>query len=195
MYQTPRWIKKLEDVALSDKDISNMLNGNVNITLYPDLIHYRNLDELLGEHRACCLLFESKPQYGHWVAIFETAMPDGGRGIEFFNSYGDLLGGFPDDSLALIDPTWAKQSNQTHTYLSDLLINSPYKLTYNEYDFQKLPGPSPRKKGENHIRTCGRHCVVRLLMREYSLDEYKNWMEKMCDKYNLDPDGIVTLAT
>ncbi len=171
-------INYYEDVALSDKDILNMLEGRVNIVLYPDLYKYSNLDQILGQYGACILLFEAKPNYGHWVCLFKQSYEE----VCFFNPYG----GFPDDSLLHINKSFRKESHQLKPLLTNFLINSRYKLTYNEFDFQ-------RKAPE--IKTCGRHCVVRLLNRDLDLYEYKKYLDLMCKKLNTDYDGVVTYLT
>ncbi len=171
-------IKKYEDVALSNTDIFELLGGKVHIAMYPDLHNYENIDQLLGKYGACILLFEAKPQYGHWVLIFKLDSTT----IEFFNPYG----GYPDDSLLSINKKFRIKTNQEYPILSQLLIDSPYKLTYNEFQFQE----------KNHgINTCGRHCVVRLLKRKLDLYQYVNFLNKLCNEYNENYDGVVTLLT
>ena len=88
-------LKKYEDIALSDKDVTDLLDNKVKIELYPNLIKYDNLNQLLGKYGSCILLFEARPKYGHWVLIFKLDK----NTIEFFNPYG----GYPDDSLLFID--------------------------------------------------------------------------------------------
>lgn len=171
-------IKKNEDIALSNFDINILLGGRVNIVLYPDLHKYFTLDELLGKYQACILLFEAKPRYGHWVCIFKLNP----YVVEFFNPYG----GFPDDSLLQINKKFRQQSGQEYPLLSKLLLNSPYKLTYNEFQFQEK---------NKDVKTCGRHCVVRLLKRNLNLYEYVYFLDVLCDKWNTNYDGVVTLLT
>lgn len=171
-------LKSYEDIALSNEDITNLLNGEVKIVLYPDLHNYKNIDEVLGPYKACILLFEAKPSYGHWVAIFK----EDDKILSFFNPYG----GYPDDSLDYIPYHFAEVSNQLVPYLSILMYNSPYKLTYNEFKFQK------KKKG---VKTCGRHCVFRLLNRDLDLYEYKRYLDALCKLYKTDYDGVVTILT
>jgi len=171
-------LKYYEDIALSNTDITDLLNGKVNIVLYPDLHKYDNIDQVLGPYKACILLFEAKPNYGHWCAIFKEKP----NTLSFFNPYG----GYPDDSLKYIPYHFALESNQALPYLSALMYNSPYKLTYNEFQFQK------KKKG---IKTCGRHCVFRLLNRDLNLYQYKDLLDIGCEIYNTDYDGVVTIMT
>lgn len=170
-------LKYYEDIALSNFDILKLLDHKCNIILYPDLHKYNTIDDILNPYGACVLLFEAKPKYGHWVCLIKK-----GNEVEFFNSYG----GFPDDSLKYIPKQFAEQSNQNIPYLSLLLFESPYKLYYNEFQFQK------HKKD---IKTCGRHCVVRVLNKDIDIYEYKDLLDKLCEKYHTDYDGIVTILT
>jgi len=171
-------IKYYEDVALTNNDILKLLDNHANIILYPSLHQYKSLDQILGEYKACILLFEAMPSYGHWVAIF---LLDNNT-IEFFNPYG----GWPDDSLKHISKEFRDKTYQDKPYLSLLLLNSPYELTYNEFKFQKM---------KDDIKTCGRHCVVRLWNRYKSLYEYVAYLDDLCERYKMDYDGVVTMLT
>jgi hypothetical protein len=173
-----RILQKYEDISLSDKHIFNILDGKFNLVLYPDLIKYKSIDDVLGRYKACVLLFEAKENYGHWCCLWKL----NNKTVSFFNSYG----GYPDDSLDYIPHHFAKVSNQDKPYLSILLDKSPYDLTYNEYDYQKH-----NKK----IRTCGRHVCVRLICRNMSDDQYHDYIMYFTKKYNIDPDEMVTLLT
>jgi|WetSurMetagenome_2_1015567.scaffolds.fasta_scaffold09542_4 hypothetical protein len=175
-------IKKEEAIPLSDKQVMKLVNNKANLVLYPDLHKYDNIDDILGKYGACIILFESKPQYGHWCCIFKVT----NKLLEFFNPYGGIYDGEPDEGLKYIDPKFREQTNQLIPYLSLLMINSPYELSYNEYKFQKMG------KG---INTCGRHVAVRLQNRKKSLNEYHEEMESVSKKYGIDFDAIVTLLT
>jgi len=183
-------IRWYEDKALSDRDVLSKLDGKVNIELYPNLYKYDNIRQLLGVNRACVLLVESKPKYGHWVCIFQRDDGD----IEFFDSYGEdktkIGSGMPDFSLSLIDPYFRKETNQDFTYLSKLLMEFPGNLHYNQYRFQK------HGKG---IRTCGRHCVFRLMNRHLNLEDYKKYMDHLMKVYPqlkaYGYDGVVSFFT
>lgn len=170
-------LKTYENVALSDDQLMHLIGGKAKLVLYPQLVDFDNIDQVLGKHKACILLFEAKPSYGHWTCLFRN-----GDNIEFFNPYG----GFPDDSLKSISMSFRKVSNQDIPYLSVLMLESPYKLFYNEHDFQKHA---------NNIRTCGRHCAVRLIFRELTLNEYDDMIKSMCKKMSMSPDEIVSLIT
>lgn len=170
-------IKLKEDIALSNFDILKLLHNKVNIILYPDLHKYENIDQLLDPYDCCIILYESKPRYGHWIALIKK-----NDSIEFFNPYG----GLPDASLKLIDPEFRAQSNQLLPYLKRLMYKSPYELNYNEFQFQR--------KGFD-IKTCGRHCTVRVMCKVINIYQYKDLLDKLCEKYHTDYDGVVTILT
>lgn len=170
-------IKQYENVALSNFDLIKLLDGKANVIIYPKLNEYSTIDEVLGPYNACILLFEAKPKYGHWVCLMKRD-----NIIEFFNSYG----GFPDDSLDKIPLQFRKKTGQEYPLLSLLLLNSPYELEYNEFSFQK--------KNKN-IKTCGRHSVVRLLLKELDIYQYKYLLDMLCKKTGLNYDELVTLIT
>ncbi len=165
-------IDKYKDISLSDRDVLGIVQGKANLVIYHDLHKYSNVDEILEPFGACFILFESKPRYGHWCLLFKVNE----NMVEFFNPYG----GFPDDSLDSISKSFKRQSNQDKPYLSRLLLNSRYILSYNEYDFQKR---------ENNIKTCGRWCSVRLVCRNLTLNQFAKLFK------NNNGDDMVTLLT
>ena len=165
-------LRRYEDIALSNNEILELVNGKANIIIYHDLHNYKNIDDILGKYDACFILFESQPRYGHWCLLFKMNNNE----LEFFNPYG----GFPDDTLEYINEDFKNKSNQNLPYLSILMYNSPYELYYNEYPFQKK---------DKNIKTCGRWCSIRLICRNYSLEEFAHMFN---NKYG---DKLVTLLT
>lgn len=181
----PQEIAKLENIALSDKQIMNAINGDANLVLNPDMHKYTSIEELLGRHGACIILYESKPSYGHWTCVFKVSPSE----LEFFNSYGDdgiNHEGIPDAMLSYIPESFRDASNQNHTYLAKLMYDSKYNLSYNQYRFQK---------DGTGIKTCGRHVACRLNMRNQSLDNYYRTLKKYCNELNTDFDGVVSYLT
>jgi hypothetical protein len=174
-------LERLKDIALSNHDITKLLQGKVNIILYPDIHKYTSIDQLLDNHDACIILYESKPNYGHW-----TALTRHGDKIEFFNSYGGDKTGLPDASLGLINPKFREKSNQVIPHLKMLMFKSPYELNYNEFQFQKK---------DYNVKTCGRHCVVRCFYKNMNIYEYKDYLDNLCNHFDTDYDGIVTIMT
>lgn len=165
-------IKEYENKALSDAEVLKLIDGKANMVMYRNLHKFNDIDEILGPHGACILLFEAKPNYGHWCCLFKLD----NNTIEFFNPYG----GYPDDSLDFISDKFKKQSNQDQPYLSQLMLDSPYDLTYNEFPFQKV--------GKN-IKSCGRWCAVRLICKNMSLENFADFF------FNNIGDELVTYLT
>lgn len=177
-------IKEYEAIPLSDSQLLKLVDNKANLVLYPNIYRYQSVDDMLSPYGATILLFESKPNYGHWCLLFWAP----GKDLEFFNPYG----GYPDDSLDYISKEFKQASHQDKPYLSLLLLNSGYKLSYNEYQFQQ-DGPN--------IQTCGRHVACRLNNRHLSLKEYKKMLDDcrvdIYQKYQkkIDYDGVVTILT
>jgi hypothetical protein len=183
-----RKIDEYKAVALSDKDLLRLLDHRARIVLYPELRGMGSLDEVLGPYGAAIILFLSQPNYGHWCWLIRGVGGDPGL-VEFGNPYGqdsDGVGGYPDDSLDLLERRWAASSGQDVPWLSLLMMRSPYHLSYNQYDFQS------RAK---NIKTCGRHCAARILYRNLELDEYADMLDEAADETETDPDAIVTAIT
>lgn len=172
------------DVALTDKDVLRYTGGRCRICTYPELKSFTSIQQLLGAHNACVILFMTEPNYGHWCTVFLR-----GDLIEFFNPYGNCKatgGGFPDDGLDLIDHRYRESSGQAVPVLSLLMLKSPYKLSYNEHQFQALaPG----------VKTCGRHCVVRLNNRNLPLFEYARRIYEEAKQLPGTPDELVVKLT
>lgn len=168
-------LKKLMTKSLSNDEILNIIGRKANLIPYSKVHNYKTLDQLMGPSKACIILYESKPYYGHWCCIFMNTP----NLCEFFDPYGL----FPDMELKMIDPEFKKKSFQNEKYLTRLMINSPYQLSYNHYPFQEF------KKGVN---TCGRWVAIRLLFRIMSLDDFINLFGK---KRNLSKDMYATILT
>jgi hypothetical protein len=175
-------IKQYENIALSDKEVIKLVKGRANLILYPDLYKYKNIDETLEPYGACILLYEAKPKYGHWCCIFKV----NNNLLEYFNPYGGFDEGYPDESLEYIPMDFRLISNQDYPYLSLLMYNSPYDLSYNEYKFQKH---------DKNIKTCGRWCAIRLVFRSYPLDDFHDLIEYLKKELNVSNDHLVTLLT
>lgn len=172
-------IKKYKSVALSNKDLLKLVNDKAKVVLYPSLWKFNNIDELLGPHGACFLLFESKPSFGHWCTIIKYK---DGKTIEFFDSYS----GYPDNVLKFIPEDFKKKSNQDYPYLTKLLYECPYEIEFNDKKFQK--------HGKN-IATCGRHAAIRVLFKHLNIEEYDKFIKSICKKLKCNADDAVTILT
>jgi len=162
-------ILDLEGKPLSNEDLFRMTDGKVNVYTYDELNNFETLDQALDPYGSMIVLYESKPHVGHWVTINKVG-PDL---IEFFDPYSVR----PDKEFK-----WVSQNYKKYPRLSQLMKESPYKLSYNEHKLQKW------KKGVN---TCGRFAVLRVILKNKSLKEFNDLMNST--KY--DPDFLATYLT
>lgn len=166
---------------MSDSDILSVVKGKCNVIKYRDLYKYQSVDELLYPYDACVILYETRPNYGHWVALTKH-----NNLIEYFNSYGDLgkggRYGMPDSELAFIDRQFVKDSGQDNMYLTKLLSadDCNYDLSYNEFPFQKM---------DNQSATCGKWAAIRILLKELPLADFKDLF------YGKYSDNLVAFLT
>jgi hypothetical protein len=164
-------IKELEKESLSDDDIKKLLNGESNIITYTDLACTHDINDILGKNKSCVILFLTKDHYGHWTLLHEVKPGL----LEFFDPYGTII----DDELDHIERNFRKKSKQNYPHLSSLLYESPYQISYNDYPFQKK---------SRDVSTCGKHVIIRSLMRHLSLEDYI----KFLNEFDEDPDFLVT---
>lgn len=170
-----RTFKELENISLSNQEMIKLVNGKANLIQYPQLKNATSIDDILYPYGACIILYLTRKNYGHWTCIFKVNNDT----IEHFDPYGLYI----DDELNFnMDPYFRKISNEDKPHLSYLLYNSPYKLSFNQYQFQK------RLK---EVATCGRHVAMRLILRHLSLDDYKN----LISNTEYSPDEVVTIIT
>lgn len=170
-------LKRYKKIALSNKQILNLVNNKANVILYPELYKFKTIDELIYPYDACFLLFETKPKFGHWCVIIKY-----NNTIEFFDSYS----GYPDDVLSYIPEDFREISHQNYPYLTQLLYECPYKIEFNDHKYQKY---------NTDINTCGRHCAMRILFKNLDLKKYDKLIKLLCKKMNSDPDSVVTYLT
>lgn len=162
-------IINLQNKPMSTSDLKKLTNNKCNIMTYNDLLNYKTLDDALGNNGAFIVLYETERNYGHWCACIKI----NNNLVEFF----DPISTKPDKEFLHIPKEYKK-----NPYLSHLMKESPYKLSYNHYKFQK------DKEG---ISTCGRWCALRVILKNMSLDDFK----KLVTYKNYSTDYIVTLLT
>lgn len=172
-----RILKDLENVSLSNEEMLKLVDGKSNLIQYPQLKDATNIDDVLYPYGACIILYLTKQNYGHWTCIFKVNDDT----IEHFDPYGLYI----DEELSFkMDPYFRKIVNEDYPHLSYLLYHSPYKLSFNQYQFQKKL---------KEVATCGRHTSTRLLLRHLPLNEYKDLICSGEPDYS--PDEVVTIVT
>lgn len=164
---------KAKEVGLSDEEVLRLVDGRSNLVLYEDIHNYKTIDDLLYPYDACIILyvFQKKPYtFGHWVLMHKR-----GNELEYFDSYGKEI----DYPLDEVPKNLKKQTNQDYAYLTKLIVDSPYKIQYNDHQFQE---------SDPKIKTCGRYVALRLLLKDLSLKKF----EKL---FKNNPDDVVTFLT
>jgi hypothetical protein len=180
---------KLLNYSLSSSDISNATNDEVKIMTYPELTKYNDLDDAFGNRNSIALLYPFKggvnsSMYGHWTLLMRNDRLDGPE-IEFFDSYNYK----PDDQLKFAKGGYRDSMNMRAPYLTKLLLKAIDKGYNIEYNDNKHQSKDPL------ITTCGRHVVVRYLLRNLDIDRYNDFMKKLQKKSKLRSDELVTYLT
>lgn len=160
-------IKKLMNKIFkptTGREIHNWLPYST-ILKYSDLKKYKKLPKL-----PLVILYEVKPNIGHWVTILETP-----EGIEHFDSYGYA----PDKELDFV-PDEFKSDNKL---LLRLLVNHN-DINYNQYKLQKGLDTA----------TCGRWVILRNLFNYLTIDQFKHMIDKTSKQLKLSSDQLVTMV-
>lgn len=166
------------NIPLSGSDILNLLNNNTNVLTYPQLTKYDNIESLLYPYNSCIILYLTHKNYGHWTCLINHY-----DRIEFFDSY---INSLPDSELSKINYDFRINSNQLHPHLATLLSNGNKNIEYNNYSFQKF---------NKNIKTCGYHCVSRIIFKNFLLDEYYNILKKLSKEYKLTLDNLAVFIS
>lgn len=158
-------IKEFEAEPLSNNDILELCDNKTKVIRYSELDNYNNIDELLDPYNNFVILYETSENYGHWCCVLRY-----GDILEFFDPYGYGV----DEQL--------KFSENKYPLLSNLMLNSNYKLIENKTRLQKL---------YNNVASCGRHVAIRIILGHLDIYSYLSLFYN--NKY--DPDMIVTYMT
>jgi hypothetical protein len=140
---------------LSGQDIMELTRGKTEIHIYEDLMKINSIDELLGKHGACVLLYQQSRRFGHFVSIIKM----GKNHIEVFDSLGMGI----DKELQFSKFNVRNMSGRIVPHLTHLLEKSGYDYYYNSKMIQSS------RHDEN---TCGRFAALRIRFRHLSLKEF-----------------------
>ena len=165
-------IKYSIDYPLKGRDIMKILNDRTNIIEYKNLYNIENLDDIFINN-SCVILYRSSQDMAHWCCIFKNK-----EGLNFFDPYGCII----DNEINEIEKDNPNFSNNYYNNgtkrLIELILKANYEyIIYNEYKLQQL---------KYNINTCGRHCCVRLLLQDLTLEEYVNKLLKLSNNKYLD---------
>lgn len=167
-------IKELEGKSLSGDDVLDLCERKANLYTYPNLVKFKNINDLLGKHKAAIILYLTSKNYGHWVCLFQQDK----NTLSFFDSYALM----PDDELKFVPINFRIHNNEYYPHLTYLLYNSGYDIDYNSVKLQS---------DKTDTTTCGRWVGTRLAMRKLT---NKDFAELFMNN-KLKPDELVTALT
>ena len=171
------FVELCEGKSFSDKNLSYLCEGRVNVLEYGDLAHMDDIDQALGEHGAAIILYETRENYGHWCALIRTSPIS----LEWFDPYG----GAPDSELQFVPDYFRHESHQDYPHLTALIANSRYRMCeFNDIRLQQF---------KRDVNTCGRWCGLRVAMAHdgVSLPEFID----LFTGQKMRPDWYVTAFT
>lgn len=155
------FVTRAQSISLSDDELLSLCKGKVNIVNNKNLDQYSSIDELLGEHGAAVILYETKSdehsEYGHWTLLLRQS----DSMLEWFDSYGLKV----DSELKFIPEHHRIETKQFGVLLK--LIEDPgcpYKVVWSQEQLQSK---------DSKIETCGRWCGARVILRSWSLWDFQ----------------------
>ena len=171
-------IKVAEKIPLSGQDLKNITNGKANILRYSDLMNYQNIEQVLGEHGAVIILYQTERDFGHYACLFKSAHDPQGTLI-FFDSLGITM----DKELKLSTFNAKNMGGVATPHLTDLVNASNYKVISNTKKLQLNAFAN---------NTCGRYAAMRIVWRGLSNKEF-NYILLSNKCYN--PDYWISILT
>jgi len=168
-------MEEIKAYALSNDDINEIFADPITIIPYPKFAEMESIEEAFDELGRCVYLFQTSPGLGHWCCMF--LRPDGS--IECFDSYGER----PEDPRKWLGEEELEMLGQGEPYLQNLLKKSGRRVYYNAYPYQKE---------RSDVASCGKHCAVRLICKDFSNLQYYNTIRMLMKEGNFkDPDEAV----
>ena len=180
-------IKTLETMDVTGEDLLNMVDNKSNLLEYSDLHKFSNIEQVLGSHGCCIILYQTESEYeGHWTCIFKSKKHL--RHLLFFDSYGLGI----DTELKFSQFNKSLHRGKIVSHLRQLIFNSNYSVTSNHFKLQK---------NREDIATCGRYVATRINNRNMSNRQYVNFIRGLTNllskpPYKIDdPDYNATLLS
>jgi hypothetical protein len=158
------------NIALNGNEIVEALDGKCKVLAYDELLKYDTIDEALYPFNKLVILyfwdFSNNVKSGHYIAIRKDRIKNV---IYVFDSYGRFI----DDNLAEIEPYKRRKYKEDFKQLTYLLYKSPYKVEYNEFQFQ-----------QNDSAVCGRYAIYFLLRDDLDMVNFQKQFDKKDYKKN-----------
>lgn len=156
----------------SDDNLREIVEGRAHILTYRNVMACHHLDQVLGKFGAAIILYETKPSYGHWVALFKHSP----GWVQFFDPYGYE----PDSQLKYVPASMGCQP-----VLSRLFKEAGVQCMWSPYKLQSQ---------NQSVSTCGRWAALRICLgNSFNPESFAALF--MGQGQKLDPDSYVTLLT
>jgi len=162
-------VKDAEDIYLSGEDVLELTDHRCRIIKYSDLMFISSIDEVLDVDGSVIILYQKEKNKGHFC-LLTNRYKEGS--LYFFDPYGYDL----DEEVKLADFQIRNMGGEIVPHLTHLIEKSNYDLIVNKIQYQEF---------EEHVSTCGRHCVVRLNYINLDDTEYNTFINKN-SHYNAD---------
>lgn len=180
--QEVKTVSDLSKVPMSDIDIKKYL-PNTRIITYADLAKAESIIDILPKKKdAVVLLFERKPDLGHWIALIRED-----KLILFFDPYGYRV----DKFLQFTPENLRKELNQDIPHLTLLLnkaVDEGAKVIFNGFEFQN--------RAKMSTATCGRW-VISIInyfasRKMPTLEKFKDLILKLSKSHGLALDLLIS---
>jgi len=169
-------VKDAENIYLSGEDVLELTGRRCRVIKYNELMFISSIDEVLDVDGSVIILYQKEEQKGHFC-LLTNRYKEGS--LYFFDPYGYDI----DQEVKLADFQIRNMGGEIVPHLTHLIEKSNYDLIVSKTQYQEF---------EEHVNTCGRHCVVRLNYINLSDTEYNIFINKN-SHYN--PDFWVSVLT
>lgn len=170
------WLVRTMATELSDGDLRKILGRRLGILTSADL---STADELpFDDQGRLVILFLEEPHEGHWTCIMHSA---DGKELYYFDPYGFA----PDAVDGYVAPGLLPKLGVREKAVTDLLNKQALPWHRNPVDYQSEAST---------VETCGRWVATRLMHKNLSPAQFKEWVETTCPP-TMPKDAFVTLLT
>jgi hypothetical protein len=171
-------ITNSEKYDLSGADLMRITDNKTKIIQYNELNNIQSLEEILEPFGSVIILYTTKKNFGHWVALFRKG--NNTHDLEFFDPYGLAV----DEELKLTNEIHLRQhEGLTTPHLTALIKKGGYKVSSNKTQLQKFL---------KDTETCGRWVGLRIRFRDLSL---KKFTHLLTNNKCYDGDWFVSALT
>lgn len=156
---TPEQVKDLYQKYATD---------SIQVIMYDEIINAINIDDLFKYDNKIIIFYPSL-KFGNQVMGHYTALILNNRTIYYYDPLAYFIDGYKKTS-DMRDSLYNEQYNS----LIKLLIESNYKVDYNNHQHQSR---------SSKIATCGRHSILRAILNDLSNEQYNDMLKRTKKKY------------